>query len=78
MGNPFTEHPRESGQSYAEHWSFAVRVGLQAMAAGATAWVHAFLPFLFKSTTSRILRDLNQRIEAARRAQPPPDPPARP
>jgi hypothetical protein len=67
MGNPFTDHPHEAGQTFGEHWAFAMSVALQAGAAGLAAAVHAFLPFAFKSTASRILRALDERMAAARR-----------
>ena len=69
MPNPFTDHPREAGQTYGQHWAFAMGVSVQALKAGLAAGAHAFLPFLFKTTASRLLHDLHQRIEAAR--QPP-------
>jgi len=66
--NPFTAHPQASGQSYAEHWSFAMGVAVDAVVAGCAAAVHAFLPFVLQTTASRRLQRLHDRIEAARRA----------
>jgi hypothetical protein len=69
--NPFTAHPRASGQNYVEHWSFAMGVALDAVVAGCTAAVHAFLPFVLQTSASQRLDRLHARIEAARRAPAP-------
>jgi hypothetical protein len=66
--NPFTDHPRAAGQTYAQHWRFAMGVAVEALGAAAAAAVHACLPFLFETTASRLLDDLHARIEHARRA----------
>lgn len=68
----FTDHPGAVGESYFEHMAFAGWFASRlAMAAGA-ATVHAFLPFLFETTASRIVRQLyertHNRIPAERRA----------
>lgn len=59
----FTAHPETVGESYLGHMAFAAwfasRLGL---AAGA-AIVHAFLPFLFETTASRIVRELAERTQ---------------
>ena len=59
----FTAHPETVGESYLGHMTFATwfasRLGL---AAGA-AIVHAFLPFLFETTASRIVRELAERTQ---------------
>lgn len=57
----FTSHPETVGETYFGHMAFAAwfasRLGL---AAGA-AIIHAFLPFLFETTASRIVRQLADR-----------------
>ena len=59
--NIFTAHPATVGETYFGHMAFAAwfasRLG---MAAGA-ALVHAFLPFVFETTASRIVRELYER-----------------
>ena len=60
--NPFTHHPREVGESYPEHFSTAAGFGLQMIAAGLAALVHAVFPFLFVETGSRTLRRLHGRL----------------
>ena len=57
----FTDHPATVGESYFGHMAFALRfAGLLSLAAGA-ALVHALLPFLCKTTASRIVQGLAQR-----------------
>jgi hypothetical protein len=57
----FTAHPETVGESYFGHMAFAAWFASRlAMAAGA-AIVHAFLPFLFETTASRIVRELAER-----------------
>lgn len=63
MRNPFTDHPREVGESYLEHCLFACRYGARMTLGGIAAFVHGLLPFLFQKTGSRITRELNETLE---------------
>ena len=65
MKNPFTAHPHEVGESYLEHGSFACRYGIKMTWGGIAALIHAVFPFLFKTTGSRITRELNATLEAS-------------
>jgi hypothetical protein len=58
MDNPFTAHPRSVGEGYFEHMGSALRVWAWLVAASGAVLVHAFLPFLFPTTGSRILQRL--------------------
>ncbi len=69
MKNPFTAHPSSVGESYMQHGVFACRYGAKMTAGGIAAFVHGVLPFLFKTTGSRITRELNAVLdESAARA----------
>lgn len=58
----FSEHPASVGETYLQHMRVALGfAGPLARAAGAAS-VHAFLPFLFKTTASRTIRTLNDTI----------------
>lgn len=59
----FTAHPETVGETYLDHMRFAGWFASRLLLAGGAALVHAFLPFLFESTASRIVRELHQRIE---------------
>ncbi len=58
----FTEHPRSVDESYFQHLlaalSFSVSLALAALA----CLVHAFLPFLFVKTGSRMIDRLHDRM----------------
>jgi hypothetical protein len=63
-GNPFTDHPREVGESYFEHMAIAERFGAR-MAAGALAcFVHAVFPFLCVRTGSATIDRLHRKLHA--------------
>ena len=63
MSNPFTEHPREVGETYLEHGAFACCYGIKMTLGGLAATVHGIFPFLFKTTGSRITRELGATLE---------------
>ena len=63
--NPFTAHPREVGESYLEHGLFACRYGVKMTLGGLAAFVHGLLPFLFKTTGSRVTRELAEILDAS-------------
>ena len=65
MRNPFTAHPHEVGESYLEHGLFACRYGAKMTAGGVAAFLHGLFPFLFRTTGSRITRELNATLEAS-------------
>ena len=67
--NPFTAHPTSVGETYAEHCRFAFRFGVRMTLGGIAAMIHALLPFLFITTASRTLDELNAlRTRGARAA----------
>ena len=59
----FKDHPASVGESYAQHFRFAVRFSALLMFAGFAAGVHAIVPPLFPTTASGILRRLHAEIE---------------
>lgn len=62
MANPFTEHPREVGESYAEHLATAAGFGFTMLVGGLCVMVHALLPFLFVQTGSRTMDKLHRKM----------------
>ncbi len=72
MNNLFTAHPASVGETYAQHCRFAFRFGARMTVGGVAAMVHALFPFLFVTTASRALNELN--ALRARGAQPPVSP----
>ena len=65
MRNPFTTHPHEVGETYLEHGLFACRYGAKMTAGGLAAFLHGLFPFLFRTTGSRITRELAATLEAS-------------
>lgn len=58
MENPFTAHPRSVGETYFRHMASALRVWFWLAVATCVVFIHAFLPFLFPTTGSTILKSL--------------------
>jgi len=59
MTNLFTAHPASVGETYGQHFCFALGFGVRMMLGGLAAAVHAVFPFLFVTTASRTLDELN-------------------
>ncbi|MBZ9744110.1 DUF6356 family protein [Mesorhizobium sp. CO1-1-7] len=57
----FTSHPAKVGETYFSHMAFAAWFSSRLLMAAGAAFVHAFLPFLFETTASRIIRELYER-----------------
>lgn len=57
--NIFTAHPASVGETYGQHFRFALGFGARMILGGFAAAVHAVLPFLFITTASRVLDELN-------------------
>jgi len=66
MRNPFTEHPNDVGETYAQHAAFAMRYGAKMTLGGLAALAHGLCPFLFRTTASRITDELASTLEQAR------------
>jgi hypothetical protein len=66
MTNPFTAHPASVGETYWQHFRFALRFGTRMTLGGVAALVHALLPFCFVTTAGRISDQLVQMRAAAR------------
>lgn len=57
----FIDHPATVGESYFGHMAFALWFASRLFLAAGAAVVHAFLPFLFETTASRIVAQLYER-----------------
>ena len=58
----FTEHPASVGETYFEHLGVAMSFSTHMLTAGLACLVHAFLPFLFKTTGKDCIRSLHDRM----------------
>ena len=63
----FNEHPASVNESYFGHMATALSFFFQFGYAAFAALVHAFLPFLFVKTGSKIITDLNHRMVESRK-----------
>ncbi len=66
----FTDHPASIGETYSEHRRVALSFARPLAVATLAALVHAFLPFLFKTTASMIVKELAERMASRCRACP--------
>lgn len=57
----FLDHPAAVNETYFGHMMFAGWFASKLFMAGFAALIHAFLPFLFETTASRIIRELYER-----------------
>jgi hypothetical protein len=58
----FTEHPATVGETYGEHFAFAMGVGSRMVRGGLACMLHAVFPEFCKTTGSRTIRELALRL----------------
>jgi hypothetical protein len=56
--NIFKKHPSSVGETYFQHLRHALWFGIRMFLASLVCICHAFLPFLFQTTGSRMVADL--------------------
>lgn len=61
MKTLFTAHPQSVDENYFEHMAFAGKFSGKLFLAAGAALAHAFLPFLFEKTASRMIADMYAR-----------------
>jgi len=66
----FTDHPAAVGETYGKHLLRALGFGLRMIAAGMACIIHALVPFLFVSTGSRTVAELNEQMVLKRSVRP--------
>jgi hypothetical protein len=64
----FTDHPASVDETYFGHMAFALWFASRLVMAASAALVHAFLPFLFETAASSIVRELYERTAKRSRA----------
>lgn len=55
----FTEHPNSINETYKIHFKFAIKVGYKLFFAGAACIIHSIFPFVFKTTASSTVQEIN-------------------
>jgi hypothetical protein len=67
MKKLFLNHPQHAGETFWVHFKFAVWAGLRMIVAGIICIIHAFCPFLFEHTASKIIiplaKELSSRVD---------------
>ena len=63
----FTGHPATVGETYGEHFVFAVSVGGRMVGGGLACMLHAVFPEFCKTTGSRTIRELALRLVPSNR-----------
>ena len=58
----FTNHPASVGETYGEHMRVALTFAGALVKAAGAASIHAFLPFLFTTTASQLVKKLHDRM----------------
>lgn len=61
-GNPFTNHPKEVGESYGQHFGHAAWFGVRMIGGGIACMIHAVFPFLCVNTGSRAINKMHHRL----------------
>ncbi|MBV9522036.1 MAG: hypothetical protein JO010_04550 [Alphaproteobacteria bacterium] len=70
----FTAHPASVGETYAEHFVFALGIGSRMVVGGLACMLHGIIPELCQTTGSRTIRALALRLVPGNR-KPPSRPP---
>ncbi len=58
----FTDHPASVGESYFEHLAMAFSFSFRMIGGGLACLIHGVFPFLFRSSGSQCIRELNERM----------------
>ena len=58
----FTKHPKDIGETYIRHCFQAWRYSFTFLFLFVIAFIHAIFPFLFQTTVSNVLRELNNDV----------------
>ena len=63
ISEKITDHPASVGQTYFEHFKFAVKVSASLFKAFSACLIHAIYPPVHKNTASATIAELHNRIE---------------
>jgi len=55
-----TKHPNSNGMGYFKHMYYSLKFAIMLFFASLKAIVHALLPFLFSTSTSDVIRDIDK------------------
>ena len=63
ISEKITDHPASVGQTYFEHFRFAIKVSTNLLKAFSACLIHAIYPPVHKNTASATIAELHNRIE---------------
>ena len=63
----FTEHPRDVGETYGEHFQVALHFSGAMLRGGLACFIHALLPFCCTTTGSQTIKRLHDEMVMSRR-----------
>jgi len=55
-----TKHPNSNGMGYFKHMYYSLKFAIMLFIASIKALLHALFPFLFSTSTSDVIRDINK------------------
>lgn len=55
-----TKHPNSNGMGYFKHMYYSLKFAIMLFIASIKAILHALLPFLFSTSTSDVIRDIDK------------------
>jgi len=55
----FLKHPRENNLTYFQHLIFSTQLGIYFMGHSFKSFIHAFMPFLFETSSSSVIKELD-------------------
>ena len=55
-----TKHPNSNGMGYFKHMYYSLKFAIMLFIASIKAVLHALFPFLFSTSTSDVIRDINK------------------
>ena len=58
----FNKHPKDVCLTYFQHWKFSMELSGKLFIGSTKALIHAFIPFIFISSTSDLNRDIEKRL----------------
>jgi len=62
----FTKHPHSAGESYFKHLRTAFKYSLILISLSAITFIHGLFPFLFETTTSSKIKQINEEMGKSR------------
>ena len=60
MNISLTKHPNENGMGYFQHLFFSLKFFVYLFIAAIKAFIHAFFPFLFDTSTTDVIKQINK------------------